>query len=322
MKSHDEELSEISPDMTFISLNRHKSTPKVATPVPQFDLVFIGHPLKLNQQDHDWPGTPFVRTQRDFSQSDPDSKTITVVLNHQLYGGIYTKDLNKWIINPAETRVCITITGERILTTLKPPLLDVTPPEHQTPEPSSTTEPLAEHPASTSPQTVETPMVQPNQSHAHCYEELPRVTTPGRGSSLAFLETLFTNYEGLTTPNLTFTACLEKQFEGDPPMTIFKHASPGDPRYYLGVPHHLRCDKRPNVVLHLSSSTFTYLYRCRVSGIDRHGIYNYIKKANHTVGTWLPDPDNGDWLLLGLGISKYIRENFLLAFLNENHDNP
>jgi hypothetical protein len=258
----------------------------MSTPIPQFDLVFIGHP---DAQDPEWPGTPFTRTRRDFSSTDPNSKPITMVLNHQLYGGSYIQDSRDWTVNPAETRIYTTVTGERILTTLTiPQVKTVTPPNNV------------------------------REIDIHCYEDMPRASPPGRGSTQAFLANLFDTNGTLTIPSTKFTACLEKQFETDPPMTIFKHVSPGDPKYYLAVPRRLASTRPPNIVLHASRGHTTWLYRCRVSGVNGHGIYNYVKKANRTTGTWLRDPDNEDWLLMDLNVSKYVRTNLISAFVNDD----
>lgn len=251
--------------------------------MPQFDLIFIGH----LDPEYEWPGIPYLRISRDFNQTDRDTKTVTVLLNDQLHGGIYIPDTKYWKVDRAEAKTFITTTGERILLTPKMPLQIETPPD----------------------------VIQ--QADTHHYENMPGTDKPSRGSALAFLANLLEPADPPATPPETFSAIIEQHFSTDPPLAIFKHNAPGDPRYYLGVPERLAARRPPNVRLHLSPTRATYLYRCRMSGTNRHGIYNYIKKANQTAGTWMPDPDNDDWLLMILNVSKYVRTNLLSAFCND-----
>lgn len=108
-----------------------------------------------------------------------------------------------------------------------------------------------------------------------------------------------------------FLNTLERQFRRTPPLALFKYTSTKDPRYFLGTPEVL-----PNIGpaerdLKRNGQILCHLYRYRVSGKERAGIYTYVSTANQEPNqpTWLDCPSevNGEWQLLETPLSRYVR---------------
>lgn len=242
--------------------------------VPQFDLIFIGHP---DPTDPGWPGLPFQRTGHEFVTSVPLEVVVAFNIRDQFYGGTYIRDLDHWDVNGPDTVISTTISGESVVTTWTFPkrieLIDL--------------------------QCDET--IRPPDPEITIIEPAPAATR--------VLRPLF------CTRN-AFISCLTRNSELTPPVSIMKLTATGDPRYFLTVPKQLPIDKPPALILTMANNKNAYLYRCRVSGVDRHGLYNYVKKANRTVNGWLTNPDDNDWHLLDIKISKYIREQLMSQILH------
>lgn len=122
-----------------------------------------------------------------------------------------------------------------------------------------------------------------------------------------------------------FQACLQNHFARSPPVAVMKYSNTRDPRYFLVVPNKEVLPQSPNITVTVGQKSTLFLYRIKVTGEGRRGLYPYIQRANEAMKkrakpafrkkfAWLTDPDDNEWQLMREKLSRYIRTDIIGQF--------
>lgn len=225
-----------------------------------------------------WPGDAFRRLSTDFHRNVGTSIMVIFNVNNGLHGGVYVPDPTDWDVASDETTTIPTQDGSVAI-------IPITPPKVRRPTLT---------PTPTQPAPASAPGVYPE-----------RLLRP-----LALAD--ITNQQNLPR----FASRLLQYTKLTSPVTIVKDACHSPPHYLAAVPSNVNVFHAAFLRLKFTSTDFVRLYKIRVSGPGRRGLYEYIKKANRSPNGWIAHDRNPDWKLINQIFTQKMRKK-ILGFLSE-----
>lgn len=300
---------------------------------PQFDLIYQKY---RTQQGIDYY-RPYTRINSSLVQKTDGAKLILFLINETLYGGNYTFPTTRdKVVLPNPPMEFLSTEGNIFSLTHKEDedlnILTSLEELHSSPEttPSSSPKPSgsgtslnrkgapSEHSGNTVEDTddiltIEQVMIRVADVpvaplHAEELNEIPAADFAMENINEMPAANFINEHE-----ERTFLDTLTRQFRLIPALAVFKYTSTRDPRYFLGTPKVLTQMGLPERTLKRNGDILCHLYRFRVSGDERRGIYTYVSKANQKKkppSDWItcPEEANGEWHLLATQLSPYIRK--------------
>ena len=215
---------------------------------------------------------------KDFLSQAEDEQVIIFNIRNRMYGGKYRPDDRNWDVEPTETIELTDVSGIRVVVPLNATCI--------------------EKPTQVSGEATMTDIRPP------VADALPSTSETGADPP-----------EPLTQlpPQLTgvFYDTLRDIMALRPPLSIVKTMSFDIPRYYVIGPSSLPTQETPIMSIKLSDTRSFNLYKYRVSGMGRRGLYEHIKAANHSNG-WIAYPRMERVFLLSHLLTKFMRRTILL----------
>lgn len=240
-----------------------------------------------------WPGKAFKRlTTIDFARNHPSTKLIFFTLNGNLCGGAYIPDDTSWDITVDETCSLATLDGETVILPLQTPRVRIPVPN------------LA--PAITQP-------LRPNQGASTSVARSPETETVAN-AVIAPRQPLADRSNLLSR----FATRLLQYKNMECPVSVLKDCTPRVARYFAAIPTgNVSVIKAPFLRLKFAPEQMVKLYKLRVSGQGRRGLYEYVKKANLAKNGWIAHDRNENWKLINMIMTLNMRRQ-IIGWLNED----